>query len=127
MPGYNLTRRTLENVARVTIVSGGLQAVAPGLTLDRMSRRPDSLSKHLYSTIGMFMVVSGGSLSTALRLPDSDARPALAWCAAQKIGAAVAVAIGVRRHDLSRMALGVAAFDFASGLLILDYRRRSAG
>ncbi len=127
MPGYNLTRRTLENVARVTIVSGGLQAIAPGLTLDRMSHHPDSLSKHLFSTVGMFMVVSGGSLATALSLPESDARPALAWCAAQKIGAAAAVVIGVRRHNLSPMALGVAAFDFASGLLILDYRRRTAG
>ena len=62
--------------------------------------------------------------SAALGLPDSDAGPALAWCAAQKVGAAAAVAIGVRRRVLSRAALGVAAFDFASGLLILDYRRR---
>jgi hypothetical protein len=117
-------RRALQHVARISVASGALQTVAPGLTLDRLSLHPDPLSRHLFSTVGMFMVVSGGSLSAALGLPVSDAGPALAWCAAQKVGAAAAVAIGVRRRVLSPAALGVAAFDLASGLLILDYRRR---
>jgi hypothetical protein len=127
MPRREATRRALQTVARISVVSGALQAVAPASTLDRLSQHPDLLSRHLFSTVGMFMVVSGGSLSAALGLPPSDAGPALAWCAAQKVGAAAAVAIGVRRKVLSPVALGVAAFDFASGLLILDYRRRTPG
>lgn len=119
--------RALRNVALVTMASGAVQAIAPGLTLDRLSRRPDSLSKHMFATVGMFMVVSGGSLAAALRLRSSETKGPLAWCAAQKIGAAGAVAVGVRRQVLSPLTLGVAAFDLASGLLILDYRQRMGG
>jgi hypothetical protein len=123
-PRGETIHRVLQQVARISVASGAVQTIAPRLTLDRLSRHPNPLSRHLFSTVGMFMVVSGGSLSAALGLPASDAGPALAWCAAQKVGAATAVAIGVRRRVLSRAALGVAAFDLASGLLILDYRRR---
>ncbi len=111
----------------MTVASGALQAAAPRLTLDRLARRPDALSAHLFATVGMFMTVSGGALSAALRLPADEGRRPLAWCAAQKVGAAAAVAIGVRRKALSPLALPVAAFDLASGLLTLDYRRRTAG
>jgi hypothetical protein len=119
-------RRALDAVAWLTVASGALQAVAPKLTLDRLARQPDALSAHLFATVGMFMTLSGGVLAASLRLSESDRSAPLALCAAQKIGAATAVAIGVRRRVLSPLALGVAAFDLASGILTLHYRRRPA-
>lgn len=124
--GTDPQRRALEGVAWVTVASGVLQMAAPRLTLDRLARRPDALSAHLFATVGMFMTVSGGTLAAALGLPAGEGRRPLAWCAAQKIGAAAAVTIGVRRRVLSPLALPVAVFDLASGLLTLDYRRRAA-
>jgi hypothetical protein len=119
-------RQVLNGVAWLTLASGALQAVAPRLILNRLARRPDALSTHLFGTVGMFMTVSGGVLAASLRLSATDQSGPLAWCAAQKIGAATAVAIGVRRRVLSPLALGVAAFDLASGVLTLHYRRRTA-
>jgi hypothetical protein len=127
MPIDEAEHRALEAVAWLTLGSGALQAVVPRLTLDRLSPHPDSLGTHMFATVGMFMTVSGGVLAATLRLPAAYRKAPLAWCAAQKIGAAVAVGIGVRRKILSPMALAVASFDLASGLIAIDYRRRSAG
>jgi hypothetical protein len=127
VPITETERRALEAVAWLTVASGALQAVVPRLTLDRLSPRPDPLGTHMFATVGMFMTVSGGVLAASLHLPAASRKGPLAWCAAQKIGAAVAVAIGVRRRILSPLALAVASFDLASGLITLDYRRRSAG
>lgn len=43
---------------------------------------------------------------------------------AQKLGASVALRLGMRRRLLSPLALGVAAFEELSGLLARDYWRR---
>jgi hypothetical protein len=126
VPISDTERRGLEVIAWLTLVSGALQAAAPRLTLGHLTDRPDALGTHMFATVGMFMTVSGGMLAAALRLPAGDGRGPLAWCAAQKIGAATAVAIGVRRKVLAPAALGVAAFDLASGILTLDFRRRTA-
>jgi ABC-type Fe3+-siderophore transport system permease subunit len=109
-------------VAALTTVSGTVQMVAPALTLDRLARQPDRLSRHLFATVGMFMVVAGGTLHRALQ-PSNPDPGLLAWSAAQKFGASGAVAIGVGRRILSPLAIPVAAFDLASGLICLAYRR----
>ena len=44
--------------------------------------------------------------------------------AGQKLGAAVAVSLAVKRGLLSPLALGVAGFDLFSALLAADYWRR---
>jgi len=44
--------------------------------------------------------------------------------AAQKLGAAAAVGLGVKRGLLAPLALGVAGFDALSGLVALDHWRR---
>jgi hypothetical protein len=127
MAVIDIERRSLQVVAWVTLGSGAVQAVAPCLSLDRLARHADPLATHLFATVGMFMTVSGGFLAAALRLPASDRRAPLGWCAAQKMGSAAAVAIGVRHKVLSPVALSVAAFDFVSGALLLDYCRRATG
>jgi ABC-type Fe3+-siderophore transport system permease subunit len=94
----------------------------PGLVLGRIARDPDLLSRHLFGTVGMFMAVSGATLHRALQPPEPDPG-LLVWAAAQKFGSSGAVAIGVSRRALSPLALSVATFDFASGLLCVAFRR----
>lgn len=119
-------RAALQVVGWITAASGAAQMAAPRLVLWRLSQGPDRLSNHMFATVGMFMAVSGGSLLTSTRLRAPLAKGPLGWCAAQKFGAAAAVGIGVKRRLLSPLALAVAAFDLASGALIVAYRQAPA-
>jgi hypothetical protein len=114
--------RALRVVAALTAASGALQALAPGLVLDRVARRPDDLSRHLFRVVGMFMVANSGTLVRALRAPDPDPG-LLAWTAAQKLASSGLLGLGVARKTFSPTVLPVAAFDFGSGLLCLAFRR----
>jgi len=115
--------RFLRAIGAITLVSGAVQAAWPGLVLGELGPRPDPLDRQLFGTIGMFMVVSGGTLDRALAARQPD--PGLVrWAAAQKLGASVAVGIGVGRGLYARRALAVAGFDFLSGLGCLAYARQ---
>ena len=70
--------------------------------------------------VGMFMVLFGGLLLQALFASRPQPIPVF-WCGMQKFGAAAAVSVGVFREVLSWLALGVAAFDLFSAVLILVY------
>ncbi|WP_157654979.1 hypothetical protein [Burkholderia ubonensis] len=74
-------------------------------------------------TLGMFMVLFGGSLLHAQRATGALS-VVLLWGACQKLLAAAFVAWGVMHGVFVYAALLVAAFDGASGLLYLDLRRR---
>jgi hypothetical protein len=83
----------------------------------------DATARHFFGTIGMFMVVVGGGLLSALLRPGRE--PIIAfWAALQKLGASVAVGLGVQRRIFSPLALGVAFFDLLSGLLAAEHWRR---
>jgi hypothetical protein len=116
-------RRALSAIAIVTVASGAAQAAAPSALLKPLKVENSAATRQLFATIGMFMVIIGGLLFDALRRP-ADASDALLWTSVQKLGAAGAVALGVRRQVFSPRALLVASFDFASGILAIDYRRR---
>lgn len=106
----------LRVIANMTLLSGALQMVKPGWILGQLSPHPTTtLARHLFGTIGMFMVVCGGTLhrSLAPRNPDPGL---LVWAALQKLGASGAVSIGVHRRLFSPRASLVAAFDLASGV-----------
>jgi hypothetical protein len=84
----------------------------------------DAAARHFFATIGMFMVVVGGGLLNALLRPGRQ--PIIVfWAALQKLGAAVAVGLGVKRRIFSPLALGVAFFDLLSGLLAAEHWRRT--
>src|SRR5882672_6105088 len=88
--------RALRAIGAITLVTGAVQAVWPGLVLGELGARPDPMDRQLFGTIGMFMVVSGGTLDHALAAPHPD--PGLVrWAAVQKLGASAAVGIGVGR------------------------------
>jgi hypothetical protein len=116
-------RKALMAIAAVTVASGAAQAVAPSAMLIPLGAENSPATRQLFATVGMFMVIIGGLLLTALRGP-AGAREVLLWTSVQKFGASGAVALGVRRSVFSPLALLVASFDFASGVLALDYRRR---
>lgn len=112
--------RVLRAIAGITVATGALTAVRPGLMLGELSPGPTPMDRQLFGTIGMFMVVSGGTLHRALSAPHPESG-VLIWSAVQKLGASAAMGMGVRRGLYAPRALAVAGFDFASGLGCLAY------
>jgi hypothetical protein len=117
-------RRILVAIAATTVATGALQAAAPRALLDPLLAEDDATTRHFFGTIGMFMVCVGGTLLDAL-LRRPRERRVVFWTAAQKLGAAGAVALGVRRRVFAPLALLVDGFDALSGLVALDYWRRA--
>jgi hypothetical protein len=112
----------LSVIGALTVVTGALQVATPGFVLGQLAVDSNAASLHLFAIIGMFMVLFGGLLLHAL----SAATPqptALLWVGFQKLGAAVAVGIGVMNGVFSPLAWLVAGFDLLSGALILAYWR----
>lgn len=116
----SLIRRALIAISALTVVSGAVQALAPARLLRALMAQDDAAARHFFATIGMFMVVVGGGLLSALLRPGRQ--PIIVfWAALQKLGAAVAVGLGVKRRIFSPLALGVAFFDLLSGLLAAEH------
>lgn len=117
-------RRALIAISALTVASGAAQALAPARMLRALRAQDDAAARHLFATVGMFMVVVGGGLLNALLRPGRQ--PIIVfWAALQKLGAAVAVGLGVKRRIFSPLALGVAVFDLLSGLLAAEHWRRT--
>lgn len=119
--------RTLERLARaigaVTVLTGLTQIVVPGFVLSVVRGDTAPTSLHFFRIIGMFMALFGGLLLQASRLSGPAAATPLLWCMLQKWGAAVAVTVAVALQLMSPLALGIAAFDAASALLLRAYSR----
>jgi hypothetical protein len=118
-----MLRRVLLAIGVVTMATGAAQAANPGLVLRVLSAKDDTTSRSLFGTVGMFMVVAGGTVVHGLLSPARQPIIVL-WCAAQKLGAAVAVGTGVRRGVFSKLALLVAAFDLLTSALAVLYWSR---
>ena len=110
----------LKAIAAATVLTGMLQMVRPQWVLAVVGADITPLSRHFFGIIGMFMTLFGALLWQALYAARPQPLPVF-WCALQKLGAAVAVGIGVYRDLFSWLAVGVAGFDFLSCLLILAY------
>ena len=114
-----LERRLLRAIGAVTAITGTLQVAVPATTLGPLQADDSPTARHFFGTVGMFMACTGGVLVARPRDPA-----VVAMTAVQKLGAAAAVGLGVRRGLLSPLALAVSAFDALTGLLALDYLRR---
>jgi hypothetical protein len=121
-----LLRQALLGISVTTVASGGLQMAAPGFVLKQLDASRADTERQLFATVGMFMVVVGGLLIHDLVRHEDDPT-VLLWAGLQKVGAAGAVAIGVKRQVFARRALAVAGFDAISGLGCLAYRARIRG
>lgn len=116
-------RRIARGIGAVTLATGATQVVAPRFVLRRIGGEEGATSRHLFGTIGFFMVVVGGLLTRATGR-TAPQRDVVTWSAVQKVGATTAMSIGVARGVFSPVALLVALFDGVSAVLLLAYRSR---
>jgi hypothetical protein len=116
-------RAVLVIIAAFTALTGVVEIVAPGPVLELLGAESSATAKHLFGTVGMFMVVVGGLLTVVLLRPAPD-RDVVLWGALQKAGAFAAVTIGVISGTFAALALAVAVFDLATAVLLLAYRNR---
>lgn len=129
-PPEDLLGRTLFRISAVTAATGLVQLAAPGIVLRLLRCENTPATRHGFATVGMFMVVVGGGSGHALAsAPPHEANSWVFWTGMQKLGAAAAVGIGVRRKIFAKPAALVAVNDLASGLLALAWcaRQRWAG
>ena len=115
-----LVRRLVLAIAAITVATGLAQALAPGPMLRLVGGEATPTSAHVFGIVGMFMVLFGGALWQGVRQPAPD-RTVLLWTGLQKLGASLAVGLGVMNGIFSALALAVAGFDLLSGILIIAY------
>ena len=110
----------LVAIAAITAVSGLVQMLGARFMLGLLNADTAPAAAHFFAIVGMFMLLFGGLLLHAL-LSTGHHPLVLIWTGLQKIGAFVFVGLGVMNEIFSVLALGVAFFDLASGLLIFWY------
>jgi hypothetical protein len=123
MDTLRLERWLTGLIAGITILTGVIQLLWPGRLLPLLGVEVSAATAQLFGTVGVFMMLFGGAVLHAQA--RSEALPVvLLWAALQKIAASLLVGCGVLRGVFAPLALLVAGFDLASGLLFLDLRRR---
>ena len=110
-------------ISIATLFSGAMQVVAPAFVLNFVGAEIDTNTKQLFATIGMFMFMFGGMMVHALYHEDNN-RVVVIWSGLQKLGASVAVFVGIFNGTFILLAAGVAVFDLLSGLLFFYYLRK---
>jgi len=109
-------RGVVAAISAVTVLSGLGQLVVPGTVLDLLGAESTPTARHFFAIVGMFMAVVGGVTLQAL-LTEPTPSYVVLWCAVQKFGAFVAVAVGVARDLFGSIALVVAVFDLLTAVL----------
>ncbi|MGQ1785937.1 MULTISPECIES: hypothetical protein [unclassified Saccharicrinis] len=107
-------------ISIATILSGLVQMLSPQTVLNIIQGEITEASSHFFAIVGMFMTLFGGLMIHAIYSPYPQ-KPAILWCALQKLGAFVAVGVGILNGIFAPIAAGVALFDLFSGLLFLYY------
>ena len=110
-------------ISFATILSGLTQMIMPGFVLAFIGATITETSSHFFAIVGMFMTLFGGLMLHAVYSAQPQ-KPAILWCAFQKLGAFVAVGLGIINGIFMPIAAGVALFDLFSGLLFLYYLKK---
>lgn len=100
-----------------TALSGAGLIAAPRLAMRILGATPTEPADFFFRIIGMFMVVSGGTLAQGAPAGEAGV-VARRWSVAAKAGAATAVTTGVLRGRFGKQALALAAFDAGAAALI---------
>jgi len=103
-------------ISALTVLSGLAQLVAPGFVLDLLGAESTPTTRHFFAIVGMFMAVVGAVTLQAL-LSEPTPSYVVLWCAVQKLGAFVAVSVGVARDLFGSIAMVVAVFDLLTAAL----------
>ena len=109
-------RGVVAAISALTVLSGLGQLVAPGVVLDLLGAESTATTRHFFAIVGMFMAVVGAVMLQAL-LTEPTPPYVVLWGAVQKLGAFVAVAVGVARDLFGSIALVVAVFDLLTAVL----------
>lgn len=112
-------------VALGTLTAGLFQLALPGVVLDIVDGNTGTTSTHFFAIVGMFMAVVGGLTLHSLYTGQAVAM-VVGWGALQKLGASLAVGIGVARDVFGPLALAIASFDALSFVLMAVLARRPA-
>jgi hypothetical protein len=107
-------------ISVVTILSGVVQLIAPAFVLKNVGIAATPVTDQLFATIAMFMILFGGVVIHGVYSAQKSSAIIL-WAAFQKLGAAIAVGIGIYHGIFNHMSGAVASFDFCSGILFLYY------
>lgn len=107
-------------ISITTVLSGIMQLVAPAFVLNLIGADVTGLTKQLFATIAMFMILFGGLVIQSLYNAQAN-RTAFFWGALQKLCASVAVFIGILHHLFLPRAAIVASFDLISGIIFFYY------
>ncbi|MEX2592904.1 MAG: patatin [Anditalea sp.] len=107
-------------ISVVTILSGLAQVVMPAFVLNFIGAETSPTSSHLFGIVGMFMALFGGLMLHTVYSAQTS-KEAVLWCAFQKLGAFVAVSLGIINGLFAFIAIGVALFDLFSGILFIYY------
>jgi hypothetical protein len=107
-------RLIMAAIAAITVITGLTQILAPGFVLGLLSAESTDTTRHLFATVGMFMVLFGGLFLQAL-LDRGEHPMVVLWASLQKVGASAAVFLGVARGVFAVVAVAVAGFDLLSG------------
>jgi len=110
-------------ISLATILSGLTQLIMPGFVLAFIGASITDTTSHFFAIIGMFMALFGGLMLHAVYSAQPQ-KPAILWCAFQKLGAFVAVGLGIISGIFTPIAASVALFDLFSGLLFLYYLKK---
>lgn len=108
-------------ISVATLLSGLTQIVAPAFVLRTVGAEVTPTTRHFFGIVGLFMALFGGLMLQTIY----QARPwrgAVLWCACQKLGACLAVFLGIAHGIFGWTAAAVAVFDGLSGILFLYYR-----
>jgi hypothetical protein len=113
-------RTILLLISLTTLLSGLMQVIAPAFVLNFVGAAIDTTTEQLFATIGMFMFLFGAMMIHALYNEENN-RVAVIWSGLQKLGASIAVFIGIFKGVFIPLAAGVAVFDLLSALLFFYY------
>jgi hypothetical protein len=112
-------------IAVGTLGAGLFQLVFPGVVLDIIDGDSSTTPAHFFAIVGMFMALFGGLVLHSLYRDEAVAL-VVGWAAVQKLGASIAVGVGVARDVFGALALAVALFDLVSFFVMAALARREA-
>jgi hypothetical protein len=122
MKDKSILGRIVLLIAWMTTITGLIQIVAPGLFLPVLGIKDNVGASHLFSTVGMFMVIIGGMTAHTMASKHPH-QLTLTWSSLQKLGASLAVGIGITRGIFAPIAWIVVLTDASSFLIYFAYVR----
>jgi len=118
-----LMRLLLIIISGITVVSGAAQLFFGEAILNIIAYSASPDATHLFATVGMFMVVTGGLFFHSL-VTRTGERVVSIWIAVQKLAAAVLVTLAWKNGIFAPLSLGVAGFDLFTGILAFLFWKR---